>query len=747
MLEAVDDPSLAPTMSFGPFPIGARLAGRYEIRAPLGEGGMGAVYKVIDLELEEEVALKVLRSELSSSPDALARFRREVKLARRVTHTNIARTYDLGVHEGSRFITMELITGEALSVAAGRGIPLPEVLRVAQESCAGLVAAHAAGVVHRDLKPDNIMLTGSRVVLTDFGIARALSGDDAHATMNNIVGTPAYMAPEQVEGLAIDGRSDIYALGVMLFQLVTGTLPFGGDSPFAIAAARLTRPAPNARSVAPSVPDGVSALIASALERRREDRPDAATFAERLEILRGMRARPSAGGATIRMDLPSSAERSVVLRNFEGEPAELALAIESALADGLVGAKGVTFARERTLPAATGTLSVEGGIRASGASVRVRVRLVDRNKASVVWADQVDGKMDDTFGLEDAVLARVVPAILQRCGRNQGPDDPETRAKWEEAKQLFALFDPESVQKATRMAEDMLFAAPDNPWVMSLLALCQIRTFIQSVGADRSLFVQSEELALRAIDLDPSVSDAYHAIALIRSTIGDYRGVLHAEEEALRRNPLMAEAHYTVAGVLADTGHLPEALQRIELSLRLDPKAFGAHTTRTRILATMGRFEDTKRAIQHARELGGGRAIAIFESRLVYWTNDRARAVSLADEIEANAENAAWKNTIPMLRAYANGQEHEPVFEQMSGYIARTFGPRQQGFLAQVTIEYYGALGLRDKALAFMAKIDWGHFWDLGWLDNCAALTVIRDTPEFAEARARTAERVAQLFA
>jgi len=329
----------------------------------------------------------------------------------------------------------------------------------------------------------------------------------------------------------------------------------------------------------------------------------------------------------------------------------------------------------------------------------------------------------------------------------QGPTDPQIRPQWEEARRLFALFDPTNLKKATEMLEDALRAVPDDPWLMASLALCNVRTFIQHASSDRTLFIRAEELALRAIDIDPSVADAYHAVALVRNTMGDYRGVFHAEEEALRRNPLMSEAHFTIASALADVGHLPLALQRIELSLRLDPNSFGAQTTRARILATMGRLDEARRAIAQAYAAGGGPAIAVFESRLVYWVNDRARAAALADEIEGHSNKAAWAIVIPTLRAFAQGEDYPPFEGAMEAYVKGTFGPRQQGFLAQIAIEHYGALGMRDKALKVLSRIDMGAFWDLAWLDHCAALDCIRDTPQLAEARARTAERVAMLFA
>ena len=207
-----------------------RIAGRYEVLSLLGSGGMGTVYRARDVELDELVALKVLRRDLVDSPGMLARFRQEAKLARRVTHRNVARTFDIGEHEGEKFLTMEFVDGEALSsVIARRGrLPLAEVLHIVKEVCAGMSAAHSAGVVHRDLKPDNVLVArDKRVVVTDFGIAHAAAGAAGGAkTLGGIVGTPAYMAPEQVEAAAeVDARADLYALGAMIYELVTGKCP------------------------------------------------------------------------------------------------------------------------------------------------------------------------------------------------------------------------------------------------------------------------------------------------------------------------------------------------------------------------------------------------------------------------------------------------------------------------------------------------------------------------------------------
>src|SRR3954470_24570046 len=220
MVDGHDDTlaSSLPTLSGGSTPMAEVVANRYEIVRWLGGGGMGRVYEVKDTELGERVALKVLRGGLSE--EATERFRREVRLTRRIQHRNVARMFDIGEHNGDKFLTMELVDGAPLTRELGSGLPWLRVQSRAMQICAGLSAAHDAGVIHRDLKPDNVMIERAtdRAVITDFGIAR--SGDDASVTQVGVViGTPRYMAPEQLAGQDIDLRADVFSLGVMLFEL------------------------------------------------------------------------------------------------------------------------------------------------------------------------------------------------------------------------------------------------------------------------------------------------------------------------------------------------------------------------------------------------------------------------------------------------------------------------------------------------------------------------------------------------
>src|ERR1051325_11125734 len=246
------------------------VAGRYRIVRWLGAGGMGRVYEALDTELDERVALKVLRAGLSD--EAIERFRREVKLTRRIQQRNVARMFDIGEHRSDKFLTMELIDGTVLTREVAGALPWPRLRNLATQLCAGLAAAHDAGVIHRDLKPDNVMIErgSDRVVITDFGIAR--SGDEVGVTqIGALIGTPRYMAPEQLAGNAVDHRADVFALGVILYELATGARPWSGDTAIAIAVAQATQPL--RPFTAPHVPVEVAAAIERCLQVDPAQRP------------------------------------------------------------------------------------------------------------------------------------------------------------------------------------------------------------------------------------------------------------------------------------------------------------------------------------------------------------------------------------------------------------------------------------------------------------------------------------------
>ncbi len=750
-MKPMPDVALASTQAM-PFSIGSILAGRYEIKALLGEGGMGTVFRAYDRELDEDVALKILHVSVAGDSAALTRFRREVKLARRVTHRNVARTFDLGMHDGLRFLTMELIAGESVSEAARRARPsMPEVLRIAAEIARGLAAAHVVGVVHRDLKPDNVMLAEDRVVLTDFGIARVADGSAEVLRTGMIVGTPAYMAPEQLENQSVDGRTDVYALGTMLFELLAGQLPFKGDTPMSIAAQRMTTNAPDVRAVAAQVPDGVAGLVGEMLARRREDRPDAQAVLDRVEALRGN----AASVLKVVTKLPTltsetlaglGAPRTVAIEALVSggpETADLAPMLTSALGDALTESRVVpSIAKDGS----QADLVVQGTVRASGDRVRARLRVAGR-KGNVVWAGHVDGSLSASFDFEDEVAAIITDVIRARTSADPGPNDPALRPAYEEAMAEYNAFALPRVRKSVAILEDLEAKHPGDPRIRTLLARGLLSVWGQLGGrGGRDVIARAEELALRALETDPTIGAAHHVISQIRVSDGELAAAVRADEEALRCDPRDATAHATLGWMLAESLHVTEGTRRLELAARLDPQNTYTNFARIHVLALTGQKEKARALMDDIVARQGVLSAIVIMSRAAVWWRDHELAARTAETIENAKAGAAWDPAALIMRSMISGTLTPRADEIAAQLTDKAVAPRRRAVMHEIIADYYAILNQPEKALDHVEKLANLPSTNLLWMDACPTLAPVRDDPRFAEARAMVAARVAQLW-
>ncbi|HVI02275.1 MAG TPA: serine/threonine-protein kinase, partial [Enhygromyxa sp.] len=435
--------------------VGSLFAERYQIEKLLGRGGMGSVYRVHDREVGETVALKLLDATVAT-PESIERFRREVRLARRVTHRNAARTYDLGEHHGWRFLTMEFVDGESLRTHVNRKPPNPaRAVGFARQIADGLAAAHAAGVVHRDLKPANVLLERSgRVVITDFGIARGLQSSDATLQTGGLLGTPAYMAPEQIMGEDIGAPADLYALGLILFEMLTGRLPFVGDSPMAIALARLHQSLPVFESE-PGIPGRLAPILARCLAREQSQRiSSAAELGELLaaaanELAKDLGSdlgtddgtlgmptsmtvstvtRSATPGLTNTPTTPTGRALAVLPFRFRGPESEryVAESLSDELIDVLSTMRGLRVSGSgatarfadaadrdpRTIGADLEVdVIVDGTVQLAGKRVRISARLLDVASGFQLWSERYDGALEDVFELQDKMGKRIAEAL------------------------------------------------------------------------------------------------------------------------------------------------------------------------------------------------------------------------------------------------------------------------------------------------------------------------------------------------
>ncbi|MBY0489148.1 MAG: serine/threonine protein kinase [Gemmatimonadaceae bacterium] len=310
-----------------------RTIGKYRVTRLLGAGAYSWVYEAVDQDLEIPVALKVLRPEFAGQDAAEIRFKREAATAARLRHPNIVTVRDVGQVDGAAFVAMDLhplTLGRRLSLM-GR-LPETEVVRLGLGIAAALATAHASGVIHRDIKPDNILLDADgEAVVADFGLARALAGASSISATNQVLGTPQYFSPEQARGLELDGRSDLYALGVTLFRAATGKLPFDGEDWYAVARQHIEVPAPSPRSVVPELTPEFDALVLRLLAKEPGDR-----FANAVQAVDALAALPTAPERSV--NLPRLASHTIEAFRLPGKRrTSWAAALVLVLLLGLVG--------------------------------------------------------------------------------------------------------------------------------------------------------------------------------------------------------------------------------------------------------------------------------------------------------------------------------------------------------------------------------------------------------------------------
>jgi serine/threonine-protein kinase len=726
------------------------LAQRYELLGLVGVGGMGAVYRAHDLELDEIVALKILRREIADTPGIVESFRREVKLARRVTHPNVARVFDLGEHEGEKFLTMELVDGEPLGAHLASGALDPaRALSIAVAVAAALAAAHAAGVAHRDLKPDNVLVArDGRVVVTDFGIARALSAADVPGdALGAVAGTPAYMAPEQLSGtMTDDARADVFAFGALLYELLAGERAFPGETPMAIAAARRHDPAPDPRRRAPSAPAGAAALVVRCLAPRPGDRP--ASMAEVLFELEALMGSPPTRRAGAPAPAPDKTVAVLPLRNAGG-PDDDYLAEE--LSDDLVDALSMTpglrvcarsvVARRATedpreLGRALGVqVVVEGSVRRARARVRVSARVISVADGFQLWAQRIERPEGEVLSINDDVAAAVAAALTLTASAapRAAPRSPAAVDLYIRARHEYRRFWPEHQRDAVALFDQAEALAPGDPMILAGLALALARLSFFSADAEGA---RARRIAERAVAAAPDHSEPHLALGSVLLQQGEARAAVRALCASVALGPGRAEAHATLGRVLVEIDAVDEGLAQLDAALGLDPFVPLACSARTRTLALIGRWEEADALHAQLREREGAISFWALRARMALWR--RLPAARYVQEVPRDVEaGLLWA----MGEALASGAlpEGTPSIEA----LARTApgSSRRRTLFFQMRAELAAYVDDAEGALDALTAADGEGLIDLFWLSRCPLFDPLRASPRFAALSARVAAR------
>src|SRR5580658_371777 len=616
----------------------------YRIIEQLGAGGMGVVFKAQDSRLQRAVALKFLPEKLAQQPQALERFRHEARAASALNHPGICTIYDIGEQDGQAFIAMEFIDGETLrNHIHGKALPVEELLELGIQIAEALDAAHSEGIIHRDIKPANIFVTKrGRAKVLDFGLAKLVPKGVAIADADSggestgstsiagiISGTPSYMSPEQVRGDALDARTDIFSLGLVLYEMATGRQAFGGGTGGAIIEAVLTRPPVAVRSINPDIPPALEAIINKALHKDREQRyQHVANLLADLQRLKrdidsGLPDREAVTGSHFAStaDPPSSAGQpisrsstqqtgsfraprvsktigSLAVLPFENvsrdpENDYLSDGITESLINNLATVPKLRVMARSTVfrykgrdidPQAVGReLNVRavltGRMMQSGSSLRIGTELVDVATGSQIWGAQFDRKPGDIFVIQDEISNEISGKLRLQLTRaekkrlnKRHTEDAEAYRLYLQGHHHWSRWTEEGFYKAIGYFQQAIQKDPGYALAYAGVADSYVLLGWNSYLPPKDAFPKGKAAAMSALEIAPDLGEAHTALAAVL-WLHDWRWPEARKEfqRALELDPCYPTANHYCAECLMTLGRHAEALTRMKKSLELDP--------------------------------------------------------------------------------------------------------------------------------------------------------------------------------
>ena len=650
------------------------LGDLYSFERELVGGGMSRVFVAIDRSLGREIIVKVLSTEVAADL-SVERFRREIHLAAKLQHPHIVPLLSAGEVDGAPYFTMPFVEGESLRTRLSRvgALPVAEVVRILREVVSALGYAHKHGVAHRDIKPDNIMLTDEFALVTDFGVAKALtesSRGPGSATLTGTgvtLGTPAYMAPEQVTAdPSIDHRADIYAVGVMGYEMLTGALPFAGRSMQAtLVAHAVEKPEPIERR-RPGIPQALAGLIMRCLEKHPADRPQsAADLLTTLDAVQTDHGTPAGPAATRRRNMriaavaagvvlvaagviyamvnrrdrtgsgqPGTQLRSVAvlpLSNVGGDPKdeyfsdgmtdELANAL-SKLPGLRVASRTSAYAFKGKKDADVGEIGrklhvqaiLEGAVRRSGDRLRVGAQLTNVSDGLAIWSDTYERSTSDIFAVQDDIARAIATALKLKLGVSaaelsstaHGTDNVDAYDSFLRGRYLWNRRGAANLRRALAHFEESIAKDPRFARAYAGLAITYAILPEYTDSAPRDGLARTRAAATRALALDSTIAEAHTALGLAAVHAWDFRAGEAEYQKAIALDPQYPTAHQWYGELLYHTGRIDSSFVEIRRAVALDPLASIPPLALGYALTLAGRYEDGIEQYSRADELAPG---------------------------------------------------------------------------------------------------------------------------------------------
>ena len=586
----------------------------YRIKAKLGEGGMGAVYRAEDLKLGREVALKFLPDALAPDAQARDRLLKEARLASRLNHPHIATIYEVNDSEGTTFLAMELVEGETLKQVLRRGALEPtQLLEIARQIGEGLREAHQAGVVHHDIKPGNIMLDSrSRVKILDFGLAvltRERSTGETEetfvtrtSTQASTGGTVPYMAPEQLRGEPTDSRCDIFSFGVLLYECLTGRLPFRGETSIDVLHAILRDTPIPLRSLIPEIAPEWEQLVERCVAKSPAQR--FASMGEVLEALSRVAVptlRPEKSVAVLYFENLSGSKEEEYFRDGMTEDIIIEL---SKIGDLRVFPRSAALAyRDKPVPAPQvgrdlgAAYVLEGSVRRAGSHLRITTQLAETRTGHSVWAERYDRNLEDVFAIQDEIaqsIARALRVMLtekeKRAIEKIQTTEVQAYDYYLRGLQFMHEFRRKSLDYARQMFARAIVLDPNYARAYAGVADCCSFMFMYFEASEANL-KEADSASRRAIELDPESAEGHTSRGLALSLRKDFAQAEREFDIAIRSNPSLYEAYYFYGRACFAAGKKEEAAQWFGEAVRVNPDDYQARSLRGLCYRAMGEIE------------------------------------------------------------------------------------------------------------------------------------------------------------